>query len=104
MATYVLAYKGGGMPETDAEREVAMQAWGTFLGGLGNAVVDAGNPFGAAKTVSSGGSVADGASSGLNGYSIITANDLSAAASAAKGCPILQAGGSVEVHEIFPVM
>ena len=28
MSKYLLAYRGGGMAETDAEREAAMAAWG----------------------------------------------------------------------------
>ena len=39
------------MAETDEEREAAMQAWGTWFGGLGQAVVDAGNPFSSSKAV-----------------------------------------------------
>jgi hypothetical protein len=104
MGTYHLAYKGGSMPETDAEREASMAAWGAFLGGLGEAVVDAGNPFGPATTVAPNGAVSDGATSGLSGYSIISSGSLSDATASAKGCPILAHGGSVEVHEIFPVM
>jgi hypothetical protein len=104
MGTYLLAYRGGGMPETDAEREESMKAWGAFLGGLGSDVVDAGNPFGSAATVAASGGVSDGASSGLSGYSIISSGSLGDATAKAKGCPILTAGGTVEVHEIFPVM
>ena len=103
MGTYLLAYRGGDTPGTDAEREEGMKAWGAFLGGLGDNVVDAGNPFGQAATVGAGG-VSDGASSSLSGYSIISSGSLSDATATAKGCPILSQGGSVEVHEIFPVM
>ena len=104
MGTYLLAYRGGATAGTDAEREESMKAWGAFLGGLGDAVVDAGNPFAGAKTVVASGGITDGASSGLSGYSIISSGSLGDATSQAKGCPILAAGGSVEVHEIFPVM
>ena len=44
MANYVLAYTGGGMAQTEAEREAAMAAWGAWFGTLGPAIVDAGNP------------------------------------------------------------
>lgn len=104
MANYVLAYKGGGMPETDAEREAVMAAWGGWFGTLGQAVVDAGNPFGPSKAVATGGSVSDGAPSGLTGYSIVAADGLDAAAEMAQGCPVLANGGSVEVYETFQIM
>ena len=61
MGTYHLAYKGGTMAATDAEREASMAAWGAFLGGLGDQLVDAGNPFGPAATVAPGGAISDGA-------------------------------------------
>jgi hypothetical protein len=104
MAHYVLAYKGGGMAQTDAEREAAMAAWGQWFGTLGPAIVDAGNPFGPSRSVASDGSIGDGAASALTGYSVLTADSLSAAAEMAKGCPVLSSGGSVEVYETIPIM
>lgn len=104
MAKYVLIYSGGGpMPQTDAEREAVMAAWGQWFGGLGSAVVDPGNPFGGSSTVTATG-VSDGTSSGANGYSILEAADLSAAADMAKGCPMLAVGGTVSVHEVHAIM
>ena len=104
MANYLLAYRGGSMPETDTGRAANMAAWGAFIGGFGDATVDAGNPFGAASTIDPSGAVTEGAASALHGYSIIAADDLAAATERAKGCPALAQGGSVEVHEIVPVM
>src|SRR3954463_6363271 len=99
MANYLLAYKGGGMAESDEEREAAMQAWGAWFGGLGQAVVDAGNPFGASNAVGGHGSTCE-----LTGYSILSAESLNGASKLAEGCPVLASGGSVEVYEILPVM
>jgi hypothetical protein len=104
MANYVLAYKGGGMAPTEEEQKAALARWGAWFGGLGAAVVDAGNPFGDSRSVASDGSVANGGSAGLTGYTILSADDIDAAVSMAGGCPILAAGGSVEVYEVFPVM
>jgi len=104
MTNYLLAYKGGGVPETDAEREQVMAAWGRWFGSLGQALVDGGNPFGPAKSIASDGEVSDGAPSGLTGYSILSAEDLDTAAEHAKGCPILSSGGTIEVYEGFAAM
>ncbi|MGB2711659.1 MAG: YciI family protein [Conexibacter sp.] len=105
MAKYVYVYSGGnGMPETEAEQQAVMAAWGSWLGGLGEALVDAGNPFGPAKQVAAGGAVADGGRSGLTGYSIVAADSLDAATELAKGCPVLANDGAVEVYETFDVM
>jgi len=104
MANYVFAYKGGGMAATEEEQKEALARWGAWFGGLGAAVVDAGNPFGASRSVASDGSVANGGSGGLTGYSILSADGIDGAVSMAGGCPILAAGGSVEVYEVFPAM
>ncbi|HXQ00931.1 MAG TPA: hypothetical protein VN845_12820 [Solirubrobacteraceae bacterium] len=103
MANYLLAYTGGGMAATEAEREQAMAAWGQWFGKLGSAVVAPGNPIGASTSVSaSGGNGAAG--SGLTGYSVITADSLDAAAGLVTDCPIIAAGGKVDVYETIEVM
>lgn len=98
MAKYVLVYKGGNMATTDAEREASMAAWGAFLGGLGESLVDAGNPFGPSASVGNGGG------SSLTGYSILSAGSLDEATDKAKGAPVVTNGGSVEVYETIEVM
>jgi len=104
MGNYVFAYLGGAMAATDEERNAAMAAWGAWFGQIGSAVVDAGNPFSASTSVASDGSVNGGARAGLSGYSVIEAASLEAAGEIAKGCPVLAAGGSVDVYEVLAVM
>lgn len=100
MANYVFAYSGGsGVAADPAEREATLAKWGQWFGELGSAVVDGGAPTGPAKTVAPSGSVTDGGSRGLTGYSIMTADSLDAATEIAQGCPILENGGSVDVYE-----
>jgi len=101
MSNYLFAYRGGaGMAQTDAEREAAMAAWGAWFGGLGEAIVDPGNPFGPSTSVGGDGVAA----SALNGYSVIKADSIDAAAGLVDGCPVLAQGGSVDVYETIPVM
>ena len=105
MANYVLVYKGGSMAATPEEQQQVMAAWGQWFGSLGQSLVDGGNPFsGQANTIASDGKVSSGAGSGLTGYSIIKADDLAGATQAARGCPVLSSGGSIEVFETFAVM
>jgi hypothetical protein len=100
MANYMFAYSGGnGVAADDAERNAQMAKWGQWLGQLGSAVVDRGAPTGTAKTVGTGGSVNDGGSRGLAGYSIVSADSLDSAVELAKGCPVLEIGGAVDVYE-----
>ena len=103
MAKFVLAYRGGSAPESEAEQEEVMQAWMGWFGRLGAAVVDGGNPFGPSMTRTGDGEPTEGAPSELTGYSILEAADLKAAAEMAGGCPILSGGGSVDVYEAMPM-
>lgn len=100
MAKYTLVYRGGGgMPETPEEGERIMAAWMAWYGALGAAVSDGGAPFGPSMSVSPGGGVSEGAASGLTGFTILTSDTLAAATELAKGCPVLAAGGAVDVYE-----
>jgi hypothetical protein len=98
---YLLAYHGGGMPETEAEGQRVMAAWGTWYQELGAAVVEPGNPIGKTKVVEPGGAASDHADSPVSGYTILQADSMDMAIQMTKGCPILESGGSVEVGETF---
>jgi hypothetical protein len=102
MANFVYAYRGGGMAATDAEREASMAAWGAWFGKLGPAIVEPGNPFGASTSVSAAGSDRN-ADSKLTGYTVVKADSLDAAGELAKGCPVFDEGGSIDVYETIEV-
>ncbi|MGH1576229.1 YciI family protein [Planktotalea sp.] len=97
MAKFVFAYHGNGMPDTPEEGEKLMAAWGAWMGGMGEALVNGGAAVGLSKTVSQSGVVDNGGANPISGYSVVEAADIDAAIEMAKGCPILQSGGSVEV-------
>jgi len=97
MGKFVLAYAGGEMAPTPEEQEKVMAQWMQWFGDIGEAVTDMGNPFGASTAVTGDGR--GDATSGLGGYSIVTADSLEAAAGLAKGCPVLTGGGRVDVYE-----
>jgi hypothetical protein len=106
MNDYLLLYSGGKMPESQEEQAQVMKAWTDWMGQVGDALKDGGNPFTpAAKNISADGSVSDGpAGSMASGYSILKADSLDAAADMAKGCPVLQGGAKITVFETFSVM
>jgi len=88
------------MPETQEEVDAVMAAWGAWFESIGAATVGGGIPTGAAKTVTSDGSVSDGSATGhTTGYGLFSADSHDAAVEIAKGCPVLSGGGSVEVYE-----
>jgi hypothetical protein len=103
MANYLLTYYGGGMPDSPDETAQVMQAWTAWFTELGDALVDGGNPTSGSRAISPDGSVMD-ATMAPTGYSIIKADSLDAAVTAAKGCPVLAGGASIVVSETFAAM
>jgi hypothetical protein len=104
MPNFLFTYHGGSTPDSAAAGEALMGEWMAWFGQLADAVVQLGNPTGDAVTVHANGSVsAGGGPVAVGGFSVVSAADLNAAASLAKGCPVLKAGGSVlisTVHEM----
>ena len=70
-------------------------AWNAWFQGMGSQLRDLGKPVSDRATVGDSG---DGAR--LGGYSLVTAENLDEALTLAKGCPIMAAGGGVEVGEL----
>ena len=70
--------------------------------GLGSALLDPGNPSGQAKTISNDGSVSDGGGANpVTGYTLLQADSIDDAVTLAKGNPIFDSGGSIEVVELL---
>ena len=70
-------------------------AWTAWFQGMGSQLRDMGKPVFNRATV---GDSVHGAP--LGGYSLVTAQNLDEALTLVKGCPILAAGGGVEVGEL----
>jgi len=111
MKEYLLLLRGGKpmASKTEAENQAEMQAWGAYMGGLGqNGSLVGGLPLvGGGKTVSAG-SVSNeavtSASEGIvGGYLIVKAESLDKAAEIAAACPHITNEGNIEVREIAPM-
>src|SRR5215211_7095771 len=101
MTNYILMYKAGDKPESEAQGAASRAEWMAWIKGLGATVIEPGIPLGSSAEVAADGSVSEGAPSGLNGYTVVKADSLSAATELAKGCPFLATNGSIEVYETF---
>ncbi len=100
MAKYLFVYHGVTGAMTAEEKKTIMNAWGSWFGSLGSAVIDGGNPVGPSSTVKTDGSlVSGGGANPASGYSLIEAKSLEDAHAKAKGCPILKAGGTIEIAQ-----
>ncbi|MDO6726973.1 MAG: YciI family protein [Cognatishimia sp.] len=99
MPNFIFAYHGGGKPESPEEGQKVMAAWMSWYETMGSAIADGGAPVGMSKTVTASGVEDNGGSNPLSGFTLVTADSIEAATELAKGCPILQDGGTVEVAE-----
>jgi len=98
MTKYLFVYHGGKAPSDPGEVKKVMDAWGAWFGAMGSAVIDGGNPVGKSSTVKADGSlVSGGGANPASGYSLIEASSLEEVHQKAKGCPILKAGGTIEI-------
>ena len=100
MSNYAFAYYGEpkfASAEEGAQYKAKWQAW---AGGLGDAWVNPGAPFGKTKIVGSGGVTDGGGSNRLTGFSILKATSMDAAVEMAKRCPHLE-HGTVHVAEVM---
>jgi hypothetical protein len=93
MPTFLLSHRA---PTNSTGRSAdAMAAWNAWFDSLGADLVDRGNPVFAARTLGN-----CGAGTALGGYTLVTADDLDAAVTLARGCPFLQHDGGIEVGEL----
>ncbi len=102
MTNFVLIYTGGTIPETEAEQQEVMAAWGAWYQKMGDKVVDGGNPFSNSKHVTANGvHEGPGHDAGIGGYTIISADSLDEAAALVENHPQTKYGGAVSVYETF---
>jgi hypothetical protein len=102
MPRFLVTYHGSNMPH-DAESMVkARDAFMHWAGKTGSALVDPGAPIRATRTVSGSGPK-DGLAEGpFNGWSVIDAADLNAAAKLLVDHPFIGRGGVLQINEPAP--
>lgn len=107
MKKFIIIYNGPATPPEQMKPEDAkavMQKWGEWMGKIGDAMLDMGQPMANGEAVVDDGS--NGTALQLNGYSIIQADDMAAAKKIVEGHPFLSdktGKFSVEVFELLPV-
>lgn len=101
MKQFVLVYLGGNQPPSEEDAKNHFNKYTEWLSSLGDAVVIPTIPLKDTSTVSPDGSVREGGSSAMSGFSIIKADSMEAALSIAQSCPFLEIEGSLEVSEMM---
>jgi hypothetical protein len=110
MAEFVYLYRGGEpRPASPEAQQQIMQKWMTWMKDLGEKghLIDRGQPLErTGKLVrGQGRMITDGpfaeAKDVVGGFTLIKADTVAEAAELAKGCPILERGGDVEVRPVM---
>jgi len=109
MSEFLFLYRQGGPALSPQDMQAVMPKWMAWMKELGDNghVKDLGQPLGPAGKLVRGKqkTVTDGpfaeAKDVINGYTLILAKDLAQAAELAKGCPMLEGGGAVEVRPVM---
>lgn len=101
MPRYLYVYHGGKAPASPEEGKAVMAKWNAWMGGMGDKLVEGGAPVGLSKTVSPSGVSDNGGANPASGWTVVKASGYDEAVEMAKGCPILQSEGSVEVAEVM---
>jgi len=100
MNRFVLLYFGEPEFKTAEQAKEHQAAWMKWAKGLGDAIVEMGNPAKPGKMVTRKGvSDADGADR-FTGYSIVQAKNLDQAVKYTQSCPFVIDGGTMAVHEM----
>jgi hypothetical protein len=91
---YVFSFR---VPADYAPNAGTSAEWQAWFAGLGPALVDIGN---AVTEYASLGDVG-GSGSRMIAYSVVSAEDMNSALALAKDCPVMRAGGGVEVGPVM---
>jgi hypothetical protein len=111
MSEFTFLYRGGDTSASSEQTHQTMQKWVAWFQELGASghLKDRGQPLERTGKVVNGNRkiVTDGpyaeAKDLVGGFSLIEAKDLAQAVELAKGCPILAAGGCVEVRPVWQI-
>ncbi len=112
MTDYLYLFRGGdaGMAKLSPEQiQAHMQAWGAWMGELGQkGKLKGGEPLAKeGKQLVAADRVLDGPYTEgemVGGYLIVKAGNLDEATELAKGCPIFETGGTIEVRPLNKMM
>jgi hypothetical protein len=111
MSEFIYLIRGGETPASSEQMQRRIGKWVAWMKKLGakghikdrgHPLEDGGKVVGGNKKIVSDGPYVEGKEA-VGGYMLIEANDLPYAAEIARGCPILELGGSVEVRPIQKV-
>src|SRR5262245_44377760 len=100
MARFLVTYHASDMPHDPQSMAKAREAFMTWAAKTGSALVDPGAPVRSTSTVAGSGWDREGqADSPFNGWSVIEAADVEAAAQLLNDHPFISRGGTLQISE-----
>lgn len=99
MPRFLVTYHGSNMPHDPESMARARDAFMHWAGKTGSALVEPGAPIAGTRTVSSQGTRDSLADEPFNGWSVIEAADLNAAAKVVADHPFIGRGGVLQISE-----
>ena len=100
MNQYVITYLGGDQPASPEEGQKHFARYQEWLDSLGESAIKPMVPLKNSHTVRPDGSVTEGSSVVMSGYTIVEAESIAQAIEYARSCPFLDINGSLEVSEL----
>ena len=101
MSQYLISYIGGNQPSSPEEGKQHFAKYKDWLASIADSAISPANPLKNTQTVNPDGSVTEGGSSAMSGYTIVETDSMELAIEMAKACPFLDLGGSLEVSELI---
>lgn len=101
MPQYVLVYLGGNQPSSTEEGKKHFAKYMEWMTSLGDSAISPMNPLQNTSVISPDGTVTEGTTTAMSGYTVIEADSMESALAVARKCPFLEIDGTLEVSELM---
>jgi len=101
MSKFMIAYYGGERPSTKEEGMAHKGKWKEWIESLEDKVINSGTPLMSSKLITLDNVQDDKDSNSMNGFAIISAEDMDTAIEIAKNDPFLQMKGTIRISQMM---
>ncbi len=101
MSQFVIVYLGGSQPSDPEEGKKHFAKYMEWMTSLGDSAISPMNPLVNTSVIKPDGTVLEGTTTAMSGFTIIEADSMESALSVARKCPFLEIDGTLEVSELM---
>ena len=101
MPQFVIVYLGGNQPSNPEEGKKHFAKYMEWMSSLGDSAISPMNPLKDTSVVRPDGTITEGTTTAMSGYTVIEADSMESALSVARKCPFLEIDGTLEVSELM---